>query len=155
MTFSPSPLPPPQLLLSNSQDPSLPPNHLTIRRPPFTYLHLTLLSSSSSSLTTTTDTEIDILTFYRHLTSALQQFLGQTGLAIPIDFLKVQGADCWIRVPREDGWAVAEAVSGWTGSLGTGEVGWRVKGRGDWLGAVVAGTGKELFESSEEVVGKR
>ncbi len=145
--------PPPTHSPSPFQSPPLSPNLLTIRRPPFTYLHLTLLRSSSSlSSTTTTATtaDIDILTFHAHLASALQQFLGETGLAIPIDFLKVQGADCWIRVPREDGVAVGEAVSGWVGTMGVGgggEVGWRVKGRADWLGAVVAGTGRKVFEA--------
>lgn len=145
-----APPPPPHqspLLPKSQPSPPPPPNPLTIRRPPFTYFHLTLLSSSPSATATA---DPDILTFHKHLTSALQQFLGETGLAIPVDFLKTQGADCWIRVPREDGVAVGEAVSGWVGSRGTGdgwEVGWRVMGRGDWLGAVVAGTGKGLFEA--------
>lgn len=46
--------------------------------------------------------------------------------------------------------AVGEAVSGWVGRRGAGEegeVGWRILGRGDWLGAVVAGTGKDVFEA--------
>lgn len=45
---------------------------------------------------------------------------------------------------------VGEAVSGWVGRRGAGEgggeVAWRVVRRGDWLGAVVAGTGREVFE---------
>lgn len=86
---------------------------------------------------------MDILTARTYLTAALQQFLGMTGTAIPIDFLKVEGREVWVRVPREDGAAVVEAVSGWVGGE---SVGWRVKGKGDWLGTVVAGTGKELFE---------
>lgn len=60
----------------------------------------------------------------------------------------------WVRVPREDGAAVTCAVGGWVGSgrvAGvSGEdaaVGWRVLGWGDWLGAVVAGGGRELFEA--------
>lgn len=54
-----------------------------------------------------------------------------------------------MRVPREDGAAVASAVGGWVGSGGVGgedgAVGWRVLGWGDWLDAVVAGGGRELF----------
>lgn len=57
-----------------------------------------------------------------------------------------------MRVPREDGAAVVSAVSGWVGSGGVGSVGgedetmgWRVLGWGDWLSAVVAGGGRELF----------
>lgn len=48
--------------------------------------------------------------------------------------------------------AVGEAVSGWVGRREAregagGEIGWRIMARGDWLGPVVAGTGKELFEA--------
>lgn len=124
---------------------------ITIRAPPFTYLHLTLLASSSS---TASPAPLDLLTARTHLTAALQQFLGLTGAAIPVDFLKIEGRDVWVRVPREDGAAVTSAVGGWVGSgrvAGVGgedaAVGWRVLGWGDWLGAVVAGEGRELFEA--------
>ncbi|KAL8794879.1 MAG: hypothetical protein Q9195_002591 [Heterodermia aff. obscurata] len=107
----------------------------TIRDFPFTYLHLTLLSTFPSPL------PLDELTAHKHLTSALQQFLGITGTAIPIDILKVDGWDVWIRVQREDGGAVAAAIGNWVGA-GEG-VSWRIKGRGQWLGALVARTGLE------------
>lgn len=118
---------------------------LTIRAPPFTYLHLTLLVSSSS---TAGPVPLDLLTVRTYITAALQQFLGLTGTAIPVDFLKIEGRDVWVRVPREDGAAVASAVGGWVGGGRGGEdgvVGWRVLRWGDWLGAVVAGDGRELF----------
>lgn len=124
--------------MPTTNPPSTPHQTLTIRNPPFTYLHLTLLSSSVLAL--------DILTARTYLTSALQQFLGVTGTAIPIDFLKVEGPDAWVRVPREDGGAVVSAVTGWVGGGTGGAVGWRVVGRGDWLGSVVAGGGREVFE---------
>lgn len=56
-----------------------------------------------------------------------------------------------MRVPREDGAAVVSAVGGWLGDGGGGVSGedgavkWRVLGWGDWLDAVVAGGGRELF----------
>lgn len=53
-----------------------------------------------------------------------------------------------MRVPRGDGSAVVAAVSGWVGGGsggGTDGVGWRVKGRGQWLGGVVGGDGGDLF----------
>lgn len=54
-----------------------------------------------------------------------------------------------MRVPREDGAAVVSAVGGWVGDEGVsgedGAVKWRVLGWGDWLDAVVAGGGRELF----------
>lgn len=108
---------------------------ITIRNPPFSYLHLTLLTPAT--------TVVDLLTARAHLTSALQQFLGVTGTAIPVDFLKIEGCDVWVRVPREDGAAVVSAISGWVGGEG---VAWRIREKGDWLGAVVAGGGKKIFE---------
>lgn len=66
-----------------------------------------------------------------------------TGTAVPVDFLKVGSQDAWVRVPREDGPMVRGALSGWVGGDG---VAWRVVGSADWLGALVAGTGRDLFE---------
>lgn len=117
---------------------------ITIRNPPFTYLHLTLLTSGNS-LPIANSPPIDILTARAHLTSALNQLLGIAGTAISIDFLKVEGRDVWIRVPRQDAAGVVGAVSQWVGK--DGGVSWRVKGRGEWLGAVGAGDGHEIFES--------
>lgn len=116
---------------------------ITIRNPPFTYFHLTLLTSSNSYPTSSAPS-IDILTARAHLTSALSQFLGITGTAIPIDFLKVEDRDVWIRVPREDAAAVAGAVSQWVGK--DGESSWRVQRKGEWLGIVAATDGHELFQ---------
>ena len=112
---------------------------ITIKRPPFTYLHLTLLPSDPTSNTP----PIDILTARAYLTSALEQFLGMTGTAIPIDFLKVEGRDVWIRVPREDASKVVGALSQWVGR--DGGVGWRIRGRGECLGSLTAGDGRRLF----------
>lgn len=108
---------------------------VTIRNPPFSYLHLTLLAPAT--------TVFDLLTARAHLTSALNQFLGITGTAIPVDFLKIEHHDVWVRVPREDGAAVVSAISGWVGGEG---VAWRILEKGDWLGAVVAGGGSRIFE---------
>lgn len=114
---------------------------LTIRNPPHTYLHLILLTSTLSS---SSQPPVDILTARTYLTSALNQYLGMTGTAIPIDFLKVEGRSVWIRVPREDGVALVGALSQWVGK--EGDVSWRVKAKGEWLGSVVAGNGDHLFE---------
>lgn len=132
---------------SPSSSPSINPQSkpLTIRASPFTYLHLTLVAPSSAS--TDRMVSLDLLTARTHLTAALQQLLGLTGAAIPVDFLKIDDRDAWVRVPREDGAAVASAVGGWVGSGEHGAVRWRVLGWGDWLGAVVAGGGRELFRA--------
>lgn len=52
----------------------------------------------------------------------------------------------WIRVPREDGAAVVAALSAWVGDKDGNGVGWRVKGRADWLGALGGGGRGNLFE---------
>lgn len=48
-----------------------------------------------------------------------------------------------MRVPREDGAAVVGAISGWVGGEG---VAWRIREKGDWLGPVIAGGGRRIFE---------
>jgi len=99
-------------------------------RSPHTYLHLTLLSSSSQHK----PLRIDNITAHTYLTAALHQFLGLTGTAIPFDILNIDGRDVWVRCPRENGSMFSTAMSEWRGE--GGNAGWRVKGRGDWLGDV-------------------
>lgn len=114
----------------------------TIRHLPWTYFHLSLISPEITSQCT--DAEVDILTARTYLTSALQQFLGITGTAIPVDFLKVEGRNIWIRVPRDDSAVIVSALSGW---IGRESVAWRIKGKSEWLGSLVAGDGSDLFEA--------
>ncbi|SLM38985.1 hypothetical protein LPUS_09401 [Lasallia pustulata] len=117
----------------------------TIRAPPYTYLHLSLFSPSTPTHTATTP--LDALTARTHLASALSQFLGLTGTAISIDILHLSGPDVWIRVPREDGAAVVAALSAWVGDKEGSGVGWRVRGRAEWLGVLPDGGGPEdLFD---------
>ena len=118
---------------------------ITVRNGHHTYFRLTLLTSFNLTTTPMSDpAPVDLLTARTYLTSALNQFLGLTGTAIPIDFLKVEGHDVWIRVPSEDGVAVSGALSQWVGKDGAAS--WRVRGKGNWLGAVTAGDGRHLFE---------
>ncbi|KAL8980424.1 MAG: hypothetical protein Q9177_005885 [Variospora cf. flavescens] len=116
---------------------------ITIRKLPWTYLRLSL-SSPSTFMSASLAPAIDVLTARTHLTSALRQFLGLAGTAIAVDFLKVGRGEAWIRVAREDSTAVVGAVSAWTGSEG---VTWRIRGRSEWLGDLVAGDGRDLFEA--------
>lgn len=102
----------------------------TLRKPPYSYLHLTLQSLQSNPPQT-----LDEITARSYLTAALQQYLGLTGAAIPIDILKVEGRSVWIRVPRDDEVAVTSAVSQWVSTKG---VSLRIEARGSWLGGVVA-----------------
>lgn len=124
----------------------------TIRNPTWSYIHLTHLSSSSQiPLSETnnshdqfisTSPSIDAITARLQLQASLQQFLGLHGTAIPIDVLKIEGRQVWIRVPREDVSAVVTAVGGWVGKGGEG---WRVHSWGCW-GARDAGDGSDLFD---------
>ncbi|KAF2003088.1 hypothetical protein P154DRAFT_573488 [Amniculicola lignicola CBS 123094] len=121
--------------------------------------------TAPSTATSTALRDLDPLTASTLLTPTLSAFLGLHGSRIPVDILKCEGRDVWIRVPREDGKGVLGALTGWMGWCeaglvpggaegGEGEngrvrVSWRVRGKGDWLGAVVGegdGDGGELFE---------
>ena len=110
----------------------------TLHKPLYSYLYLSLLSSQQQPAYSANE-DVDILTFKRHLTAALVQFLGLNGAAIAssMDILKVEGRDVWIRTGQEDGRVILAAVGDWLGEDG---VIWRVKGRGDWLGGLIART---------------
>jgi ribonuclease P/MRP protein subunit POP8 len=117
----------------------------TLKHPQWTYLHLQYMTTASSK--SWDSPAIDMLTLRQDLTRALNQFLGLTGTAIPVDILQVDGADAWIRVPRLDGSAVHEALSGWSGGrASSGAYRWLVKGKGDWLFRLTAGDGQDLFK---------
>ncbi|KAJ5702412.1 hypothetical protein N7488_009960 [Penicillium malachiteum] len=136
--------------------------NFTSRNPPWTYLKLQLISHSDTPSTQT----LDALSARTYLSAALSQFLGLTGTAIPIDILKVEPApsgtitspqnlssatmknynSVWVRIPRDDAAAVVAALSSWVGSGGNGaNIAWRVCAKGNFLGALVAGSGRELF----------
>ncbi|KZF22599.1 hypothetical protein L228DRAFT_238533 [Xylona heveae TC161] len=112
---------------------------------PWAYLQLELLFAPPSSA----PPSVDNITVRTNLTTALHQFLGLTGTAIPIDLLKVQGRQAWLRVAQEDMGAVVAAVSGWVGGGGTTadaeSIGWRVHATGNWLAGMISGGGQELF----------
>lgn len=105
----------------------------------------------------TNPTPLDAVTARTYLTSALSQFLGLTGTSISIDILKIVSdqphtqEEIWIRVPRDDASAVVGALSSWvggkTGGCGSGNVAWRVCAKGNFLGALIAGSGDGLFVS--------
>ncbi|EER27244.1 hypothetical protein CPC735_025800 [Coccidioides posadasii C735 delta SOWgp] len=120
------------------------------RKPEWAYIHLELVTQPPSS----NSEPLDLLTAKTYLTSALSQFLGLSGTAIPFDILKLQAESLptrntlWIRVPHGDAAALIAAVSSWVGgSSGDGgsSVAWKIRAKGSWLGALVGGTGRELF----------
>ena len=74
----------------------------------------------------------------------MHQFLGIHGAAVPVDVLKLEGSEVWIRVPAEDRSALVAAVGGWVGRAGEG---WRVMGWSSWSAGAEGGKdgGRELF----------
>jgi ribonuclease P/MRP protein subunit POP8 len=103
-----------------------------IKTPAFSYAWLELISDPRN------ETSLDNLTVRSYLTAAFSQFLGLTGSSISVDILKVEDRECWIRVPREDLSAVLAALGGWVGrGENSSEVGWRIRGSGNWLGTIV------------------
>ncbi|KAH9843450.1 hypothetical protein Tdes44962_MAKER07394 [Teratosphaeria destructans] len=109
---------------------------LTLRAPTWHYVHL-------RHLPTATSPALDPVTTHLHLVQALSRFLGLHGAAVPLDILKLDGHDVWIRVPAEAREVVVAAVGGWVGSAGEG---WRVVGRSSWdVRAVGREGGRDLF----------
>jgi ribonuclease P/MRP protein subunit POP8 len=105
----------------------------TLRSAPYTYLHLSVIDVVQA----VSRAPLDAVTARTYLTSALSQYLGLTGAAVPIDILKVTNPHIWIRVPKEDASAVVVAVGQWANAqLG---VSLKVEARGEWLGGLVAG----------------
>ncbi|KAK0251360.1 hypothetical protein B0A54_09295 [Friedmanniomyces endolithicus] len=112
----------------------------TIRNPPWSYIHLQHLTFNSLATTPA----LDAVTAHLQITAALTQFLGLHGAAIPIDILKTEGSEVWIRVPAEDHSALLAAVGGWVSGKGEG---WRVKGSSSWdTGAMARDSGQDLFD---------
>lgn len=125
------------------KDKSLPKSHdiftRTIKTPPFSYAHLTLVTSSNSK-----PEPLDELQVKSYCTNALRQFLGLTGQAIPVDILKAEGTECWVRVPREDLGAFAAAITAYRGVEEDGvERVLTLKQCSDWLGAMVGRDGQD------------
>ncbi|QYT05868.1 hypothetical protein H0G86_012746 [Trichoderma simmonsii] len=110
-----------------------------IKTPPFSYVHLELLTNPPDAAV-----ELDNLQVKSYCTAALRQFLGLTGTAIPLDVLKVEGSECWVRVPREDLGSFAAALTAWKGTSDGGiESLLRIKQCSDWLGAMVGSHGQD------------
>ncbi|KAF2219272.1 hypothetical protein BDZ85DRAFT_285447 [Elsinoe ampelina] len=121
-------------------------SQFTIRNPDWSYIHLKLITPASLQAAVegsnkTTRLSLDEVTAYLHLQSALQRYLGIHGTAIPLDILKVEGPEVWVRAPRDDASAVVAAAGGWVGNGGEG---WRVVAWGCW-GPNDGNDGKDLF----------
>lgn len=113
---------------------------LTLRNPTWSYIHLRHQPSPSQL----PPNPLDALTAHIQITAALHQFLGVHGAAVPVDILRLDASDVWIRVPAGDRSAVVAAVGGW---VGRGGEGWRVIGWSSWSAGAEGGRdgGRELF----------
>ena len=117
--------------------------NLTLRSPPWSYIHLQQFQHSTPA----NPTPLDPLTCHLHISHALHSFLGLHGSAVPIDILKLDSeseagrGELWIRVPAQDRSAVLAAVGGWVGKSGEG---WRVLGWSSW-GIGERDGGRDLF----------
>lgn len=110
----------------------------TVKRHQFSYVHMELVTDDPSQ-----PGSLDELQVKSHCTAALRQFLGLTGEGIPLDLLKAEGTECWVRVPREDLGAFAAAITAWRGATEDGvQCLLRVKQCSDWLGAMVGSDGQ-------------
>ncbi|KAK0635491.1 hypothetical protein B0T17DRAFT_485130 [Bombardia bombarda] len=109
----------------------------TIKSPPFSYAHLSVAAACPSS----SYSDLDALQVRAYCSAALRQFLGDTGAAIAIDILSVQGRDCWVRAPRPDLGAFAAAITAFAGISRDGStLLLQLQACGDWLGALLGRT---------------
>ncbi|KAI1501112.1 hypothetical protein F5X99DRAFT_213413 [Biscogniauxia marginata] len=115
----------------------------TIRAPPYAYAHLEVFSNEGPDVV-----ELDALQVRSYCTAALRQFLGATGVAIPLDILKVEGHSCWLRLPRDDLGGFSAAITAWQGTTQDGvRLSLRVRGCADWLGLLVGQEGQQRLWS--------
>lgn len=110
----------------------------TVKEPQFSYAHLELFTDDPQP------PRLDILQVKAYCTAALRQFLGLTGQAMPIDIIKVEGNQCWLRVPRQDLGRFAAAITAWKGTSDGGvRCLFRLQQCSDWLGVMVGSDGQD------------
>ena len=110
----------------------------TIKSPPYSYARLEMTTEDLRPV------QLDALQVRAYCSAALRQFLGDTGMAIAVDILKVEGAECWLRVPHDDLAAFAAAITAFPGSSQSGQLSvLRLRGCGDWLGSLFGEAGKQ------------
>lgn len=104
----------------------------TLRSPAFAYTHLEMMTDTPGTV------ELDDLQVRSYITAALRQFLGDHGAAVAADILKVDGRECWLRLPRQDLGLFSAAITAFPGtSVGGGSGVLRLLACGDWLGSLV------------------
>jgi ribonuclease P/MRP protein subunit POP8 len=108
----------------------------TLRRPQWTYFHLSAFSTANEP------PSYDAISTRQNLSNAMKKFLGLTGSSIPIDILKIEGSEVWLRVPRDNSRAFHEGVSAW---IGKDLMKYLIRDKDDWLSQMSAGNGQDLF----------
>lgn len=104
----------------------------TIRSPAFAYAHLELVGDAALPA------KLDNLQVRGYCTAALRQFLGDHGVAVAIDILKVDGKECWLRLPRQDLGIFSAAITAFPGTSQNGGTSLlRLLACGDWLGSLL------------------
>lgn len=117
----------------------------TIKTPQFSYAQMELITDSTGS----NPGSLDELQVKSYCTNALRQFLGITGAGMPLDVLKAEGTECWVRVQREDLGPFAAAITAWRGTTEDGvQCLLRLKQCSDWLGAMVGSDGQDRLWNS-------
>lgn len=119
----------------------------TIKTAQFSYAHLEVLTEDDTSPSSTAPAvELDDLQVLFLCRAALERFLGVTGLAVPVEVLKVRANQCWLRVPRADLGAFAAAITAYAGQVEGGRRKViRMRSCSDWLGALVGAEGQETL----------
>jgi len=96
------------------------------------------------------DSDLDALQVRAYCTSALRQFLGDTGAAVSVDILAVRDSNVWVRVPQADLGGFSAAMTAYGGMARGGGVTTvlRLRACGDWLGSLLGRTEQhELWAS--------
>lgn len=76
----------------------------------FGYVQLQLFTDGPDKIV------LDDVLVRAYCNAALQQFLGLTGLAIPLDTLKTLNSESWLRLPREDVSKFKAAITAYRGA---------------------------------------
>jgi|SRR3569833_75312 len=117
----------------------------TISKPLSAYAQLELVSTDHQRPAA----GLDNLQVRSYCTAALTQFLGATGAGMPVDILKVQGSQCWVRVPREDLGAFTAAITLWRGpGEGGSSTLLQVRASGNWLGGLLGRSEQQTLWNS-------
>ncbi|KAK6541517.1 hypothetical protein TWF694_007324 [Orbilia ellipsospora] len=126
--------------------PRSPEQRFTIRKPEWQYLHLRMTFDPPHPPDHTSPSyPPDLLTWKTHLSTALNQFLGISGTAIPIDFLHSDVSEVYLRIPREDAPRFMAGITGWGEDIEGRTVGFRVLKSAEFLMGIAGGEGRDLF----------